>query len=101
MSGLSPCGITKIQEIESGVRTLKDEQETTWYFDKGDPVESLVKTLDKAGFKEIALPRQAILTGTVSAVQIEAGTPKVIVGGNSFDLSQVLMISPAPSETQP
>jgi flagellar basal-body rod modification protein FlgD len=42
----------------------------------------------------------SILTGVVSAVQIEAGTPKVIVGGNPYDLGQVLTIAPAASETQ-
>ena len=32
--------------------------------------------------------------GVVSAVQIEAGTPKLIVDGQSYDLSQVLSITP-------
>jgi flagellar basal-body rod modification protein FlgD len=32
--------------------------------------------------------------GTVSAVQIQAGTPKLIVNGQSYDLSQVLSITP-------
>lgn len=32
--------------------------------------------------------------GAVSAVQIEAGTPKLIVGGEKFDLSQVRTIAP-------
>jgi flagellar basal-body rod modification protein FlgD len=32
--------------------------------------------------------------GTVSGVQIEAGTPKLIVNGQKYDLSQVVTISP-------
>ncbi|MBE0539891.1 MAG: hypothetical protein IH623_00700 [Verrucomicrobia bacterium] len=32
--------------------------------------------------------------GVVSAVRIEAGTPKIVVGENSYDLSQVLTIAP-------
>ena len=35
-------------------------------------------------------------TGVVSAVQIVAGTPKLLVGGNSYDLSQVLTITQTP-----
>jgi flagellar basal-body rod modification protein FlgD len=33
-------------------------------------------------------------TGVVSAVQIVAGTPKIVVDGTPFDLSQVLSIKP-------
>jgi len=35
-----------------------------------------------------------VASGTVSGVQIEAGTPKIVVNGQSFDLSQVLSITP-------
>ena len=47
------------------MRTLTDETETTWFFEPQDPVGPLVKALDKAGFQEIALPRQVIITGEV------------------------------------
>jgi flagellar basal-body rod modification protein FlgD len=35
--------------------------------------------------------------GIVSAVQIQAGTPTLIVNGQPFDLSQVISISPSPT----
>ena len=34
--------------------------------------------------------------GVVSSIDIESGTPKLIVGGESYDLSQVISISPTP-----
>ena len=34
------------------------------------------------------------IAGPVSAVQIEAGKPMVVVNGQSYDLSQVLTITP-------
>ena len=37
--------------------------------------------------------------GSVSAVQIEAGTPKLIVNGQKFDLDQVVTISPSVEAT--
>jgi flagellar basal-body rod modification protein FlgD len=36
-------------------------------------------------------------TGVVSAVQIDAGTPKIVVSGVPFELSQVLGVEPAPA----
>ena len=38
-------------------------------------------------------------TGPVSAVQFQGGTPQIVVNGQSYDLSQVLAISPAPAAT--
>lgn len=35
-------------------------------------------------------------SGTVSAVQVTAGTPKIVVNGQAYDLSQLLSITPAP-----
>ena len=35
--------------------------------------------------------------GVVSEVQVQSGTPKIIVNGQSFDLSQVLSIQPVTS----
>ncbi len=37
--------------------------------------------------------------GQVTAVQMEAGTPKIVINGQPYDLSQVLSIAPA--VTQP
>ncbi len=34
-------------------------------------------------------------TGTVSAVEVDAGTPKLVVNGQPYDLSQLLTIMPA------
>ncbi len=44
---------------------------------------------------ELQLDSQTSLLGTVDAVQIESGTPKVVVNGVSYDLSQVRTITPA------
>ncbi|HZQ48083.1 MAG TPA: flagellar hook capping FlgD N-terminal domain-containing protein [Verrucomicrobiae bacterium] len=38
-------------------------------------------------------------TGLVSAVQLQGGTPQIVVGGQSYDLSQIQSISPAPAAT--
>ena len=35
--------------------------------------------------------------GVVSAIQIESGTPKLIVGGEPYDLSQLINIAPTPT----
>jgi flagellar basal-body rod modification protein FlgD len=35
--------------------------------------------------------------GIVDAVQIEAGTPQILVNGQSYDLSTVLSVAPAPT----
>jgi len=35
-----------------------------------------------------------MLTGIVSAVEVEEGTPKIVVNGGSYELSQVVLISP-------
>ena len=36
-----------------------------------------------------------VTNGVVSAVQVEAGTPKLVVNGQSYDLSQMLSVAPA------
>jgi flagellar basal-body rod modification protein FlgD len=33
--------------------------------------------------------------GVVSGVEVDAGTPKIVVGGVAYDLSQVLTVAPA------
>ena len=37
-----------------------------------------------------------VVTGTVSAVKIEAGTPKILVNGQAYDLNQIKSVSMAP-----
>lgn len=51
--------------------------------------------------KTVALQVDEDITaeGTVSAVQIEAGTPKLIVNGQEYELSQVLTITPSLGES--
>lgn len=45
----------------------------------------------------LRLDKNTTAEGTVDAVKIVAGKPVLLVGGESFDLSQVLMVaSPAP-----
>ena len=36
-----------------------------------------------------------LINGTVSAIQIQAGTPQIVVNGQAYDLSTVLSIAPA------
>jgi flagellar basal-body rod modification protein FlgD len=43
---------------------------------------------------DIQVDASTRLTGVVTAVQVEAGTPKVVVGGGSYDMSQLLSITP-------
>jgi flagellar basal-body rod modification protein FlgD len=43
---------------------------------------------------EMQVSPELILQGTVTAVQIEAGTPKLVVNGQQFDLSQVMTVTP-------
>lgn len=37
--------------------------------------------------------------GVVQAVKIEAGTPKLVVNGQSYDLSQVVSVTPPSTKT--
>jgi len=39
--------------------------------------------------------QDTLTTGTVSAGEVDAGTPKLVVNGQPYDLSQVLTITPA------
>lgn len=45
--------------------------------------------------------KSTVVSGVVSTVKIEAGTPKVVVNGQSYDLSQVITIAPTPVEVNP
>ena len=44
---------------------IRDERDTVWFIDKEDPAGPLCRSLEKAGFESVVLPRQAILTGEV------------------------------------
>lgn len=45
---------------------------------------------------EIQIDESTMTRGLVTAVHVEAGTPKVEVDGRTYDLGQVLTISPTP-----
>jgi len=49
---------------------------------------------------ELQVEGQDPVLGTVSAVQNEAGTPKLMVEGKSYSLDQVLVVYPTPIATQ-
>jgi flagellar basal-body rod modification protein FlgD len=44
----------------------------------------------------IEVDSSTLITGLVSAVHVEAGTPKVVVGDGIYDLDQVTVITPTP-----
>jgi len=44
---------------------------------------------------ELQTGQDTPISGTVSAVQVEAGTPKLVVNGQVYELSQVLSITAA------
>ena len=41
-----------------------------------------------------------VVTGQVSSVQVQSGTPAIIINGQSYNLSQVTAIAPTPVSTQ-
>jgi flagellar basal-body rod modification protein FlgD len=43
---------------------------------------------------ELQVNQDTMAAGVVSAVEIVAGTPRIVVAGTSYDLSQVLTITP-------
>ena len=47
---------------------------------------------------EVDAGKQDRVLGLVSAVQIEAGKPKVVVGGRSFDVAKIIEVSPPVTE---
>ena len=51
----------------------------------------------------IQVDEDTVAAGVVSAVEVEAGTPRVVVGGQLYDLDQILTITPTPigDPTQP
>lgn len=44
----------------------------------------------------LQVDKNATAQGIVQAVQVDAGTPKLLVNGRSYDLSQVLTVTPTP-----
>ncbi len=48
---------------------------------------------------EVQPDNQETITGKVSAVIVEAGTPKVIVGENEYELGQIRVITPENTST--
>ena len=49
----------------------------------------------------VQVGQEAIARGVVTGVQIVAGTPKLMVDGNPYDLSQVFMVTPTPPAPLP
>ncbi len=45
----------------------------------------------------LQVDKETTAQGIVSAVQLEAGTPKLLVGGQTFSLSQVLSVARPPA----
>jgi flagellar basal-body rod modification protein FlgD len=43
--------------------------------------------------------KDTTVTGVVSAVNIEAGTPKIVVNGTAYELGQILSLTAPPPET--
>ena len=43
---------------------------------------------------------KSVTTGVVSAVQVQAGTPMLVINGQSYDLSQVLSVAAAQPQPQ-
>jgi hypothetical protein len=44
---------------------------------------------------------ETMVAGVVDAVQIEAGTPKLVVNGQSYDLSQLVSVTPTTAPPSP
>lgn len=44
----------------------------------------------------LQVDKNATAQGIVQAVQVDAGTPKLLVNGRSYDLSQLLTVTPTP-----
>ncbi len=47
---------------------------------------------------QIQADEKTKIAGVVETVEIAAGTPKIIVGGQSYDLDQLLSIAPTPAD---
>lgn len=50
---------------------------------------------------DLQVDQDTTARGLVTAVQIDAGTPLIMVNGQAYDLSQVLMVSAASDTAQP
>ena len=74
--------LEQMKGVQSGVALLRQDQQL------------LQATALLGQTVVINADQNQTVQGVVSAVQIEAGTPKLIVGGKPFDLSQVAGISP-------
>jgi flagellar basal-body rod modification protein FlgD len=43
----------------------------------------------------------SLITGLVSAVQMQSGTPSIVINGQSYDLSQIAAVAPTVAATTP
>jgi flagellar basal-body rod modification protein FlgD len=70
------------QGIESGVTSLQSQQQFT---QANSLLGANVSLLTSSG---------AIAQGAVSSIQMQAGTPQIVVNGQAYSLSQVVSVSP-------
>jgi flagellar basal-body rod modification protein FlgD len=45
--------------------------------------------------------KSTVISGVVSTVKIEAGTPKVVIDGQSYEMDKVITIAPTPVQVNP
>lgn len=50
---------------------------------------------------DLLVDAQTIVHGIVTGVLNDSGTPKLVVGGHGYDLSQILTATPASFDSQP
>ncbi len=48
---------------------------------------------------KLQIDKDTTATGVVSAVNLEAGTPKIVVNGTAYELGQILSLTAPPPET--
>jgi flagellar basal-body rod modification protein FlgD len=74
--------LEQAKNMQSDIADLRDGQEIT----QADGL--LGQSVD------ILVNKDKTAHGMVSAVQIEAGKPKIVVGGQKYDLDQIIAIEP-------
>ena len=90
MTSQDPLNPTNSQDILSQTVQLSTLQSNT-------SLQSALKTLQANSMlgRQVTLQvdPQTTAQGVVSGLQVDSGTPKIVVNGNTYDLSQVLTIS--------
>ena len=90
MTSQDPLNPTNSQDILSQTVQLSTLQSNT-------SLQSALKTLQANSMlgRQVTLQvdPQTTAQGVVSGLQVDSGTPKIVVNGNAYDLSQVVTIS--------